>query len=321
MLLVLGMLITFLAALAHGYAPPGRCLGPCNVHDPGLVRRESDGMYFRFSTGNRISYASSPSIEGPWRIMGSMLPGGSSINLPGRNELWAPDVQYVNGKYHVYYSVSTFGSQDSTIGLATSPSMDPNTWTDHGSTGVSSQPSKPYNAIDANLFTDTDGSKFMVFGSFWQGIFMARMNAASTKVASASSNTAYDPSGTHAVEGAYMYKYGNWYYLFYSVGICCGYDKNRPARGKEYKIKVCRSSSATGHFIDANGVSCMAGGGTVVLESHDNVYGPGGQGVFMDPVLGPILYYHYVDTNIGFADYQKLFGWNRIDFSSGWPVV
>jgi hypothetical protein len=45
------------------------------------------------------------------------------------------------------------------------------------------------------------------------------------------------------------------------------------------------------------------------------------RGVFTDPSLGPILYYHYVDTTIGYADSQKLFGWNKIDFSSGWPVV
>lgn len=45
------------------------------------------------------------------------------------------------------------------------------------------------------------------------------------------------------------------------------------------------------------------------------------RGVFTDPELGPVLYYHYVDTTIGYADGQKLFGWNQIDFSSGWPVV
>jgi arabinan endo-1,5-alpha-L-arabinosidase len=90
--------------------------------------------------------------------------------------------------------------------------------------------------------------------------------------------------------------------------------------------------------VDANGVACTEGGGTVVLESHDNVYGPGGQyvasisllriistnrhrGVYTDPNLGPVLYYHYVDTTIGYSDSQKLFGWNAIDFSSGWPSV
>lgn len=45
------------------------------------------------------------------------------------------------------------------------------------------------------------------------------------------------------------------------------------------------------------------------------------RGVFNDPDLGPVLYYHYVDTTVGYADDQKLFGWNAIDFSSGWPVV
>ena len=48
---------------------------------------------------------------------------------------------------------------------------------------------------------------------------------------------------------------------------------------------------------------------------------PGGQGVMNDPSLGPVLYYHYVDTRIGYADGQKQFGVNKLDCSSGWPVV
>ncbi|KAF9889341.1 hypothetical protein FE257_007451 [Aspergillus nanangensis] len=304
----------------HGYGAPGACSGACNIHDPSLVQRESDGVYFRFSTGNKISYASSSSIEGPWTAIGSVLPGGSSIDLAGNDDLWAPDAQVVNGVYYVYYSVSTFGVQDSAIGLATSDSMDADSWTDHGSTGIKSSSGSSYNAIDGNLFND-GGSYYMTFGSFWQDIFQAPMNGDATSVASSSYNVAFDPAGTHAVEGPYLYKNGNYYYLFFSAGICCGYDSSRPAAGEEYKIKVCRSSSATGGFVDANGVACTDGGGTVVLESHDNVYGPGGQGIFTDPSLGPVLYYHYVDTNIGYGDGQKLFGWNAIDFSSGWPVV
>ncbi|CAG8153171.1 hypothetical protein PENNAL_c0099G04916 [Penicillium nalgiovense] len=307
-------------ALANAYANPGRCFGACNVHDPTLIQRSSDKRYFRFSTGNKISYASATNINGPWTNIGSMLPAGSSIDLPGRDDLWAPDAQLVNDLYNVYYTVSTFGSQDSAIGVATSPTMEPGSWTDHGSTGIRSSASKSYNAIDANLLND-GGSYYMNFGSFWHDIYQAPMNSAATKVASSSYNVAFDPSGTHAVEGAYMYKHGSYYYLFYSAGKCCGFDTSRPARGEEYKIKVCRSTSPTGGFVDKSGVPCSNGGGTVVLESHGNVYGPGGQGVFTDSSLGPVLYYHYVDTNIGYADHQKLFGWNQIDFSSGWPVV
>ncbi|KAJ5749377.1 uncharacterized protein N7511_011073 [Penicillium nucicola] len=308
------------AGLAHGYANPGACSGACNVHDPSLIQRSSDKTYFRFSTGNQISYAKSSSISGPWTTIGSMLPSGSSIDLDGNDDLWAPDAQIVNGAYYVYYSVSTFGSQNSAIGLATSATMESGSWTDHGSTGIASSSSKAYNAIDGNLFYD-GGTYYMNFGSFWHDIYQAPMNSAATKVASSSYNVAYDSSGTHAVEGSYMYKYGSYYYLFYSAGICCGYDTSLPASGAEYKIKVCRSTSATGAFVDKSGTACTSGGGTVVLESHGTVYGPGGQGVFTDPTYGPVLYYHYVDTTIGYADSQKLFGWNAIDFSSGWPVV
>lgn len=126
--------------------------------------------------------------------------------------------------------------------------MNLNSWTDHGTTGISSSSSKAYNAIDPNLI-NVDGTYYMNFGSFWHDLYQAPMNSAATKVASSSYNIAYDSSGTHAQEGAYMYKYGSYYYLFYSSGICCGYDTSRPASGAEYKIKVCRSTSATGNFV------------------------------------------------------------------------
>ena len=78
----------------------------------------------------------------------------------------------------------------------------------------------------------------MNFGSFWHGIYQAPMNSAATKAASSSYNVAYDPSGTHAIEGAYMYKHGSYYYLFYSAGKCCGFDTSRPASGEEYKMPI-----------------------------------------------------------------------------------
>lgn len=90
-----------------------------------------------------------------------------------------------------------------------------------------------------------------------------------------------------------MYYRSGYYYLFWSEGICCGYDTSKPATGAEYKIRVCRSTSATGGFTDKSGTSCTSGGGTTVLESHDAVYGPGGQGLFADSTHGTVLYYHY----------------------------
>ncbi|KAJ5884740.1 hypothetical protein N7495_009250 [Penicillium taxi] len=309
-----------LAALAQGYADPGSCSGACIVSDPSVIRRVSDGTYFRFSTGDEILYASASSLAGPWTTLGSLLPDGSSIDLDGNTDLWAPDAQRINSQYYVYYAVSTFGSQDSAIGLATSDTMELDSWTDHGSIGVQSSSSKDYNAIDPNVIV-VDSTGYLNFGSFWGDIFQVELKSSAKKATGTSYNIAFDSSGTHAVEGSYMYQDGDYYYLFYSAGTCCNYDTDLPSSGSEYKIKVCRSKSFTGNFVDKDGTSCTDGGGTIVLESHGTTYGPGGQGVFDDPTYGPVLYYHYINTDIGYADADKQFGWNPISFSSGWPVV
>lgn len=73
----------------------------------------------------------------------------------------------VGSTYYLYYAVSSFGSQVSTIGYATSTTMEVGSWTDHGSVGISSDATKAYNAIDPSLVQAADGSYYMSFGSFW----------------------------------------------------------------------------------------------------------------------------------------------------------
>lgn len=218
------------------------------------------------------------SLAGPWTIKGSVLPGGTSITNAGQtSDLWAPDVHKVGDLYHLYYSVSTFGSQNSAIGLATSSTMDAGSWTDKGAIGVSSTSAKPYNAIDPNLL-QVGTSYVLSFGSFWGDIYQVAMNSAATKTAgTAAYQIEYSPSGTHPCEGSFIFYNAGYYYLTWSQGICCGYDTSKPAAGAEYKIMVCKSSSPTGGFVDQNGADCKTGGGSVLLESHGTVYGPGGQ--------------------------------------------
>ena len=86
---------------------------------------------------------------------------------------------------------------------------------------------------------------------------------------------------------------------------------------------MCRSDSPTGPFVDQSGANCLTeNGGTLVLGSHDNVYAPGGQSVFYDDKSKRIvMVYHYVDTNIGYGYESYQFGFNYLDFSTGWPVV
>lgn len=208
------------------------------------------------------------------------------------DDLWAPEVAKVGNQYIMYYTVSTFGSQNSAIGYATSFNMEFNSWTDHGATGLQSRSGDNYNAIDANYIqVPSTGERFLNFGSFWGGIHQVILNSAGTQVAGGALGLQFQPAGTHASEGPFMFERQGWYYLFWSEGTCCGFDKNLPAPGAEYKIRVCRSQNFRGTFVDRNGVDCRNGGGTTVLESHGFVYGPGGQGIMTDPRKGTILYY------------------------------
>lgn len=138
----------------------------------------------------------------------------------------APDVHLVGDVYHLYYAVSTSTSQNSAIGLATSSSLDPGTWTDHGSAGVKSDDTKPYNAIDPNLIA-VGSNYYLNFGSFWSDIYQVEMNSDADSTASGSSahQISFTSVGTHAREGSYMFYYDGYYYLLWSQGICCDYEE------------------------------------------------------------------------------------------------
>ncbi|KAA8643899.1 hypothetical protein EYZ11_012514 [Aspergillus tanneri] len=312
--------LLFFLSVAYAYANPGPCSGNCWTHDPGFFQRVSDGKYFRFATGNGIHVASADSIEGPWKEDGYVFPHGSSIDHPGNDDLWAPDVHYESGQYFMYYSVSTLGSQDSIIGVATSPSMEVGTWTDHGWIGLSSTSQKPYNTIDAN-WVRIGGKPYLNWGSYWHGLYQVPMATPLDLSHQTPTNIAYNATGNHDIEASFMFEHDGWYYLTFSSGKTGDYDQQELAPGDEYRIVVCRSKSGTGGFVDQKGRSCLESGGTTLLASHGKVYGPGGQGIANDKKLGLVLYYHYTDTSIGLSTDQYQFGWNQLRWKDGWPVV
>jgi arabinan endo-1,5-alpha-L-arabinosidase len=165
-------------------------------------------------------------------------------------------VTLVGSTYYMYYSTSSFGSQKSTIGVATSSTMDVGSWTDHGSSGVSSSSGKAYNAIDGNLIWD--GSAFyMNFGSFYGDIYQVPMKNPPISSSGAAYNIEFNSTGTRPSEGSFVFTWGDYFYLFFSSGSCCNLDKSRPAKGEEYKIMVCRSNKVTGGYVSVTSLSML----------------------------------------------------------------
>ncbi len=95
------------------------------VHDPVMIK---DGdSYFLFCTGDGIPLRQSSDmldwhVRFPPRIFGK-VPDWALEMVPGATNIWAPDISYYNGKFHLYYAVSTFGSNRSVIGLATNTTL------------------------------------------------------------------------------------------------------------------------------------------------------------------------------------------------------
>lgn len=288
------------------YPPPEPCTGNCtDIHDPSVIRR-SDGTWLRFSTLGNIAIATAPALTGPWTYKGAMLPQGSSIKLRDDQQLWAPDVFFANKKFYAYYSVSDAGYQGSENGVATSESGNVGTWTDHGSVGIPK--SGAYNIIDGNFFRECDTcDNVWTFGSSWNGIHQTSLkndylswSGKAPQQAVVNSTHPTKPQDYPSIsEGGFLFWWNvggtKYYYMFFSSGACCNAGNDLEAPGDEYKIMVCRATSATGPFKDQNGKSCASeNGGTLVLGSHSDVYAPGGQGVLVDPGNNRVvLYYHY----------------------------
>ncbi|KAL9114615.1 MAG: hypothetical protein Q9227_001293 [Pyrenula ochraceoflavens] len=293
-----------------------------SIHDPSVVQRKSDGKYFRLSTFENIHISVADSLSGDWAHLGSALPDGSKLfgQLPDNQGIWAPDTYEVDDVWYMFYAVSTSGTRNSDIGVATSSCVDnpshclePGTWQDLGSIGIPepNEDTLNYNKIDPNLLdVDGRGSFLLSFGSYWGDIYQVSMQNPPTQVAGTPKQIEYNntarPDGETPgpQEGSYQFRWSVnnvlYYYLFFDSGACCNTasssDPNGLApAGEEYKVMVCRSTSPTGPFTDDQDRDCVSqNGGKMVLGSHGSIYAPGGQGVMWDDQeQSVVMYYHY----------------------------
>ena len=287
------------------------------AHDPSVIW---DGTrYSLFVTGGSLGIRTSANLL-QWTNAGNVLPGvpawvTSALGTTPA-DLWAPDVSYFNGKYHVYYAGSTFGSNRSVIGLVTNVTLDRASasyaWTDEGLV-VESVSSNNYNAIDPNVAFDENGTPWLSFGSFWDGIKMRRLDPVTGKPA-ASDPTLYSLAsrGGGAIEAPSIIAQGGYYYLFVSFDACC------KGTSSTYRTMVGRATSITGPYVDRAGAQMMKGAAEELLASTGRYVGPGGGTAYRDGSLY-FYVYHYYDTqdsgNSKLAIRPISFG------ADGWPKL
>mgnify|MGYP001371839400 CR=1 FL=1 len=325
---VLWLLGLVLLLLPAGSSAFETVTGNIFAHDPSRLIKDGNRYYY-FRTSQGIESAYSTDLRN-WTYAGRIFPGSppswTTNAVPSfTGHFWAPDVAYFNGKYHVYYSVSEWGTINSAIGLVTSPSLINPVWTDHGKVIQSDAvweagPDTDLtanNCIDPAILIDTNGSIWMVFGSYSDGILVMQLDPATGKrISPGSPITRIANNGpnffSNTTEAAMIFQRGGFYYLFLNFGGCCsGVDST-------YNIRVGRSASVTGPYLDRNGVNMNNGGGTMVLESTGRFVGPGHAGILEENGTNWFTYHYYDCNENGVAKFglAQLF-WT----DDGWPSI
>lgn len=330
LLLILGLAacrpITPPAANVHatpaGAVPPPVVLEPTGfiqrIHDP--VMAKAGDTYYVFSTGARIIVICSKDMV-EWEWCGRVFdrpPAWIEAAVPGAIDLWAPDIAYFNGRWHLYYSGSTFGSPRSVIGLATNATLDPNdpdyAWVDEGLV-IESTGAEDWNAIDPNFVIDDQGEPWLAFGSFWSGLKLRKLDATTGKPSTADTSLyaiAQRPGDNPAIEAAFIIHRNGYYYLFASFDQCC------QGVNSTYNVRVGRAESITGPYVDREGAPLLQGGGTQLLAAYDRWRGPGHNGIYRAGDTDWFVYHAYDAQQAGISKLRiESLGWDE----AGWPYL
>ena len=235
------------------------------VHDPTIFKDPVTKHYFVYSTHNLVfesedlinwekhDYTKKVTVPKKAKEFIDKNYSGTTANTT----YWAPDLYYKEGDDHPYwFYLSTscgLGGRNSVISLVKSKS--PELWDDidnniDAGVVIASKEDKNYNTncIDANIFTDTDGKTYFIWGSFWKGIYMAELNTKTGRIEGidyTSDETILSsgrnfgtrlfstPSGVVGPEGPYtVYNKDTGYrYMFTSYGWL----------GTNYNIRVART--------------------------------------------------------------------------------
>ena len=276
--------------------------------DPTVIRAE-DGTFYLYATEDMRNvpiFHSANLVD--WKLVGTAFTDNSRPKWLPKGGIWAPDIQRVGGKYHLYYAKSVWGGEwDAGIGVAVSNNP-AGPFVDRGCMFTSKQIGIQ-NCIDP-FYIEDGGEKYLFFGSF-HGIYGVELTADGLHVKQGAKPR--EVAGTF-MEATYIRRRGGYYYLFGSIGTCC-----EGARST-YRITIGRSKSLFGPYVDKAGQRLLDNHYNILLDKDDSVLGPGhNAGLITDDAGNDYMFYHGFkasDPNAG-----RVVWLSRIVWADGWPSV
>ena len=276
--------------------------------DPTVIRAE-DGTFYLYATEDMRNvpiFHSANLVD--WKLVGTAFTDNSRPKWLPKGGIWAPDIQRVGGKYHLYYAKSVWGGEwDAGIGVAVSNSP-AGPFVDRGCMFTSKQIGIQ-NCIDP-FYIEDGGKKYLFFGSF-HGIYGVELTADGLHVKQGAKPR--EVAGTF-MEATYIRRRGGYYYLFGSTGTCC-----EGARST-YRITIGRSKSLFGPYVDKSGRRLLDNHYNILLDKDDSVLGPGhNAGLITDDAGNDYMFYHGFKASD--PDAGRVVWLSRIVWADGWPSV
>ena len=276
--------------------------------DPTVIRAE-DGTFYLYATEDMRNvpiFHSANLVD--WKLVGTAFTDNSRPKWLPKGGIWAPDIQRVGGKYHLYYAKSVWGGEwDAGIGVAVSNNP-AGPFVDRGCMFTSKQIGIQ-NCIDP-FYIEDGGEKYLFFGSF-HGIYGVELTADGLHVKQGAKPR--EVAGTF-MEATYIRRRGGYYYLFGSAGTCC-----EGARST-YRITIGRSKSLFGPYVDKTGQRLLDNHYNILLDKDDSVLGPGhNAGLITDDAGNDYMFYHGFKASD--PDAGRVVWLSRIVWADGWPSV
>jgi arabinan endo-1,5-alpha-L-arabinosidase len=261
------------AAMLLAMSPIIALNGEPAMHDPSTII-EAGGRFYVYATGNGLpAFASDDGWT--WHRTGSVMQAvtggkpGADVIARGGNNTWAPDIIRSGDKYFLYYAAP--GTQPkAAIGLLVGRTLDPASpdykWEDAGPV-VWSDGVEDSNAIDPGVMRDpTNGTMWLTYGSYFGFIRLVELDPKTGKRLHPEAKPVNVAINS---EASVMIVHDRWYYLLVTHGSCCA------GANSTYNIRMGRSRTVTGPFLDNMGIDMLQGGGKLFAGSSGRHIGPG----------------------------------------------
>jgi xylan 1,4-beta-xylosidase len=242
-----------------------------------------------------------------WEVVGAVFRKRPDWAM---GNFWAPEISHDRGRYFVYYTARRKGGP---LCVAVASSNNPaGPYTDHGPLVCQS-----IGSIDAMTVRDERGERYLIWKEDGNSreqptpLWAQKLSEDGTKLVGAKKELIRnDPKSWEGgvVEGAFVLRRGDWFYLFYSGNACCG-------RRCNYALGVARSRKLLGPW--------EKNPSNPILAENKLWQCPGHGSIVTDEQGRDLLLYHAYRHNekAFYIGREALLDEIRWTGASGWPVI